>query len=305
MTLCTFWGVRGSIPTPGSGTVRYGGNTSCIEVRADGEIIILDSGTGIRPLGLKLASEFKDRPLSLTILITHTHWDHIQGFPFFMPAYNPKNHIHILGYEGARAGLAGIFSSQMEGPYFPIGLKQLPSNIKIEEVKEMHFAIGKVNVQTSFMNHPGVCVGYRLNTSNGSIVYMPDNEPFHRIHAKPNTDLFHREAARAFAREQEQKMTEFVRGADMLVIDAQYDAEEYKSHMGWGHGSVDDVIALAVRAQVKRLFLFHHDPEHDDEKIAQMVDQARKLVKANGSALVVEAAQEGASYDLMKPVIRS
>ena len=301
MTLCTFWGVRGSIPTPGPGTVRYGGNTACIEVRADEEIIILDSGTGIRPLGLKLASEFKDRPLRLTILITHTHWDHIQGFPFFMPAYNPKNHIRILGYEGARAGLAGIFSSQMEGPYFPIGLKELPSNITIEEVKEMHFAIGKVKVQASFMNHPGVCVGYRLNTSNGSIVYMPDNEPFHRIHAKPNTDLFHREAAREFAREQEQKMAEFARGADMLVIDAQYDAEEYKSHMGWGHGSVDDVVALAVRAQVKRLFLFHHDPEHDDERISQMVEQARKLVKANGSVLEVDAAREGLSCDLINP----
>jgi len=141
-----FWGVRGSIPTPGPNTVYYGGNTSCVEVRAGGEIIILDSGTGIRELGLALASEFDGKPLNVTILITHTHWDHIQGFPFFRPAYDPKNQIRILGYEGARAGLAGILSNQMESPYFPVELKELPGNIVITELKEMEFNVGQVRV---------------------------------------------------------------------------------------------------------------------------------------------------------------
>src|ERR1700760_1773379 len=131
-----FWGVRGSIPTPGPDTVHYGGNTSCIEVRADDEIIILDAGTGIRPLGLALVEEFKEKPLNITLLISHTHWDHIQGFPFFLPAYNASNKLRILGYEGARAGLATTFAGQMESPYFPIALQQMPGHIMINELKE-------------------------------------------------------------------------------------------------------------------------------------------------------------------------
>ena len=125
-TRLKFWGVRGSIPTPGPETVYYGGNTSCVEVRVGGEIIILDSGSGIRPLGRALAAEFQDRPIHLSLLITHTHWDHIQGFPFFMPAYNPRNRITMVGFEGARQGLQSTLSSQMESPYFPISMHQMP-----------------------------------------------------------------------------------------------------------------------------------------------------------------------------------
>src|SRR4051812_13765624 len=128
-----FWGVRGSIPTPGPTTVGYGGNTSCVEVRADGELIILDGGTGLRPLGRHLVQEFNGKPLKLTLLLTHTHWDHIQGLPFFSPFYEPKNHLRILGYEGARRGLQNVLSGQMESPYFPIGLPEVPANIQIEE----------------------------------------------------------------------------------------------------------------------------------------------------------------------------
>src|SRR5205809_5145183 len=172
------WGVRDSIPRPGKSTVRYGGNTSCVEVRADGEIIILDAGTGIRLLGLALDKEFGPRSMKLTLLISHTHWDHIQGLPFFSPAYNQKNLIRVLGYEGARAGLATILASQMETPFFPVSLRQLPSHLAIEELKEMEFHIGTVKVQGKFANHPGICAGYRLFTSAGSIAYMPDNEPY-------------------------------------------------------------------------------------------------------------------------------
>ncbi|HMJ91752.1 MAG TPA: response regulator [Candidatus Acidoferrum sp.] len=285
-----FWGVRGSIATPGPATVFYGGNTSCIEVRADGEIIVLDAGTGIRPLGLSLAKEFGQQPLALTLLLTHTHWDHIQGFPFFVPAYNPKNSVRILGYEGARQGLAATLGTQMESPYFPIGMDDVPANINIEELREMDFKIGRVNVQAKFVNHPGICVGYRLNTSAGAIVFIPDNEPFHRMRLKPGMAD---EKSLQYADEQDAKFVEFIRDAQVLIMDSQYDREEYASHVGWGHACVDDVVELAGRANVKQLFLFHHDPTHDDERISRMLAHARQLGSANGNHTLVEAAREG------------
>src|SRR6478752_7155152 len=145
------------------------------EVLSDGEIIILDAGSGIRLLGLALDKEFGPRSMKLTLLISHTHWDHIQGLPFFSPAYNQKNLIRVLGYEGARAGLAKILASQMETPFFPVSLRQLPSHLAIQELKEMEFKVGPVEVRSKFANHPGICVGYRLATSSGSIAYFPDN----------------------------------------------------------------------------------------------------------------------------------
>ncbi|HAV63910.1 MAG TPA: hypothetical protein DCY13_16285 [Verrucomicrobiales bacterium] len=288
-----FWGVRGSIPTPGPATLFYGGNTSCVEVRADGEIIILDAGSGIRPLGLHLASEFKNTPLHLHLLISHTHWDHIQGFPFFLPAYNPVNRVNVHGYEGSRAGLESILSAQMESPYFPIGLKQMPGNIRIQEMKGFEFTIGKVGVRATFTNHPGICMGYRLNTSTGSIAFLPDNEPFQRLRSLPGHAEGDAEQSRAFARNQDQRLIDFVKDVDVLIIDAQYNDREYQKHVGWGHGCLDDVVALAVLAGVKRLFLFHHDPGHDDAEISRMVAWARQIVAEKKSPLRVEAAREG------------
>jgi phosphoribosyl 1,2-cyclic phosphodiesterase/DNA-binding NarL/FixJ family response regulator len=294
-----FWGVRGSIATPGASTLGYGGNTSCVEVRADGQLIILDAGTGIRPLGLSLAREFKDVPLSLTVLITHTHWDHIQGFPFFDAAYNPKNRLRILGYEGAREGLLGAFSSQMESPYFPVGWRQLPSYISLQEMTQPAFRIGSIRVETMYLNHPGICVGYRLHTSAGVIAYLPDNEPFQRYkyHADPKARAGTTEILE-FARRMDQKLVDFIRDADILIIDAQYDATEYQTRAGWGHGCVDDVVALALNANVKQLYLFHHDPTHDDAKIDAMVEWSRQFVAALGDTLQVEAAREGSEVTL-------
>src|SRR3954468_4994179 len=161
-TRIKFWGVRGSIPVPGASTIGYGGNTTCVEVRTNGNIIILDAGSGIRELGLALNQEFGNAPLNLTLLLTHTHWDHIQGLPFFLPAYKAKNSIRVLGYEGARAGLATILAAQMEVPFFPVSWQDLPGTIKITELKKMEFTVGNVKVHSKFLNHPGVCVGYRL-----------------------------------------------------------------------------------------------------------------------------------------------
>ncbi|MEP6662037.1 MAG: response regulator [Verrucomicrobiota bacterium] len=285
-----FWGVRGSLPTPGPETAFYGGNTSCVEVRADNEIVILDAGTGIRSLGIALSNEFKKNPLKLTLLISHTHWDHIQGFPFFLPAYNPQNQICILGFEGARQGLHGVLTGQMESSYFPISLKAMPSYITIEELKEMKFKIGGMRVEAAFLNHPGICTGYRLFTSAGSIVYLTDVELFQRMRSH-NSDTDFKE--KDFARQQDERLTEFTRDAEVLILDAQYDASEYESHVGWGHSCVEDSVTFAMAANVKHLFLFHHDPDHNDEKISRFVAKAREIVAANHSKLIVEAAREG------------
>jgi phosphoribosyl 1,2-cyclic phosphodiesterase len=295
--LLRFWGVRGSIPTPGNATAYYGGNTACVELRADGEIIILDAGTGIRPLGVEMVSEFRDRPLNCTVLISHTHWDHIQGFPFFAPAYNPKNQIRILGYKGAKQGLETTLCGQMETPYFPIGLQQLPSSVVIEELQDLTFYIGKIKVEATFLNHPGICMGYRLTTSCGVVAYLPDNEPFQRYrYHSDNPSVANSAESLDFARQEDERIINFIQGVDVLIIDAQYDLEEYQERIGWGHGCLDDVVALALRANAKRLCLFHHDPGHNDEKIRNMVAWARDFVTALGEELIVEAAREGAEY---------
>src|SRR5882762_9677264 len=254
------WGVRGSLPVPGPATIRYGGNTSCVEVRADGEIIVLDAGTGIRALGLALEKELGPGTIKLTLLVTHTHWDHIQGLPFF-----------------------------------PVSLHELPSHLAIQELKDLEFHIGKVKVQAKFANHPGICAGYRLFTSTGSIAYMPDNEPYEPLKMQLATQNgIDGNAARNFAATERAKMVEFLQDCEVAILDAQYTDEEYEGHIGWGHSPFSSVVGLALDANVKRVLLFHHDPSHDDDMIDRMVEQARELVRKSGKAMVIEGAREGA-----------
>jgi phosphoribosyl 1,2-cyclic phosphodiesterase/ActR/RegA family two-component response regulator len=289
------WGVRGSLPVPGPGTNRYGGNTSCVEVRADGEIIVLDAGTGIRGLGLALEKELGPETVKLTLLISHTHWDHIQGLPFFVPIYNGKNLIRILGYEGARSGLGSILAAQMETPFFPVSMHELQSHLAIEELKDMEFHIGKVKVEAKFANHPGICAGYRLFTSGGSIAYIPDNEPYEslKLQGAAQGGIDGNEA-RDFAGGERAKLVEFLRDCDVAILDSQYTDEEYKGHVGWGHSPLSGTVLLALDANVKRVLLFHHDPAHDDDMVDRMVEQARELVRKSGKAMMIEGAREGA-----------
>lgn len=265
--------MRGSIPTPGPGTVRYGGNTSCVEVRCGSDVIILDAGTGLRELGQSLLHEFKRKQLNLSMLLSHTHWDHIQGLPFFAPIYEPRCRLRILGCEGARTSLVAALTGQMESTYFPVPFSKLPSNIEIEELVDFSFAIGLVLVRAHRANHPGVTVGYRLFSPDGVIVFFPDTEPL------PSG--------------KDGEMIDFVRDADVLILDSQYDRAEYKSHLGWGHGCLDDSVALALKAGVKKLVLFHHDPDHNDKKIDAFVKYSRLLVAKAKGKLKVEAAREG------------
>lgn len=298
--LLRFWGVRGSIPTPGPGTVFYGGNTTCVEIRADGQLIILDSGSGIRLLGQHLVEEFKGRSLELTLLLTHTHWDHIQGFPFFAPAYVPNNSVRITGYEGYRKGLESTLAVQMESTYFPVGLRQLPSSISFSEQREMEFHVGSVRVRSIFANHPSVCVGYRLDTSTGSVAFLPDHESYARMRLHPRAGSELRQETLDYCRAEDQKLVEFLRGVDMLILDAQYDEAEYQTHIGWGHSCYEDSVATALAAGAKHLFLFHHDPGHDDARVSHMVGHARELVGSRHGTMSVEAAREGLEVPLVQ-----
>ena len=279
LTQIRFWGVRGSVPSPGPDTVRYGGNTTCVEVRSGNDLVILDAGTGLRRLGQSLmANKADSRRLNLNLLITHTHWDHIQGLPFFAPLYEARWRLRIFGYEGARKSLVAALTGQMESTYFPVPFSRLPGNINIQELDKYDFNLGKFQISALRANHPGVCVGYRLITPEGKIAFFPDTEP------RQGGD--------------DREMIEFVRGVDVLILDSQYDSAEYQSHTGWGHGCVADSVRLALQAQVKRLVLFHHDPDHADRKVDALLKQARELVAQAGSKLKVEAAREGHSLKL-------
>lgn len=276
-----FWGVRGSIPAPGPETVRYGGNTSCVEVRVAGQVLILDSGTGIRPLGLSLMSEFKDKPIEGHILIGHTHWDHIQGFPFFMPAYLPRNTFHIYSAHGVARSFDLIFREQMGQNYFPIETGDMAARMEFVHVNGP-FKAGAVRVETTFSNHPGVNIAYRFHHGGKSLVYLTDHENF-QVQLQRSDE---------FSAKQDRIVEDFCRGADLLICDAQYGDEDYKMKRGWGHSRWRDTLQLGLAARVKRLALFHHEPVRTDDEIDAVVAECGRIIKAQGSPLECFAARE-------------
>lgn len=288
-----FWGVRGSIPTPGPLTAAYGGNTSCVELRMGGEIIVLDAGTGIRLLGAALAEEFASSEVLVSLLVSHTHWDHIQGLPFFGPAYRSQNRVRIFGYQEENCRLEQILTDQMESPHFPIPMHKMVADISVTEFSSKAFMLGEVSVCTQRLNHPGGATGYRLSWNGLVVVYLPDNEPVSYLELKSSPSVPAEPDL-----DPNQELIDFVRGADVAIMDGQYDAGEYPSHIGWGHGCVDDVVRIAVAGGVKQLFLFHHDPCHDDAWVEARTAKAAGLAKSLGSGLRVCAAREGEALAL-------
>ena len=264
-----------------------------MELRADGELLVLDAGSGIRPLGIALEREFQDRPLRLSLLVTHAHWDHIQGFPFFKPAYDSKNEIRIFGFDGAGATFREIITEPMKSPFFPITMRELSARMDINKLNEMKFSLGKLDIHAAFVNHPGVCAGYRIFTSAGSVAFVPDHEPYEFFLHSARGKQLSPQQVREIAAEQHAGLVQFLRGSDILILDTQYTDEEYTVHIGWGHGSISSAIALALEAEVQRLVLFHHDPNHDDAMIDTMLKSGRELAMKSGSHLEVTGAQQG------------
>jgi phosphoribosyl 1,2-cyclic phosphodiesterase len=269
-----FWGTRGSIATPGLSTTRYGGNTSCVEIRSDGHIIILDAGTGIRELGNQLLKEFPSQPLTIHVFISHTHWDHIQGFPFFLPAYEPQNTVYLYGPPGRDKPLDKILTIQMDSDYFPVELGAMTPNLHVHELRE-DITIGNLSVKHFYLNHPALCLAYRVSDGKNSIVYATDNEPYQGT-------LFRHELSTSKASDfpmyLDEKFVDFLSDTDLLIGEAQYTVDEYKEKRGWGHSPLEAVVRFAVQGNAKKLALFHHDPMHDDKFVDQMVKEASHLV---------------------------
>jgi CheY-like chemotaxis protein len=285
----TFWGTRGSIPTPGPHTSRYGGNTACIELRTDdGTLFILDCGTGVRLLGQKLLRG--PRPIVGNVLLSHTHWDHTQGFAFFDPVFQTGNEFTIYAVAGVDRSLSEILGGQMDYLYFPLGLDELQTTLHFHEVGEEIFNVGDVQISTQFLNHTILTLGFRITSGGATVVYVADHEPFsanlYRAGVKNPSlaDIIHAG---------DRRHVEFLSDADLLIHDAQYTNAEYAEKRNWGHSTAEYVLDVAMAAGVKQVVLSHHDPDHDDDFLDAVQKRCRERVRARGSKLKVALAREG------------
>ena len=292
-----FWGVRGSIPCPGRTTVEYGGNTSCVEIRADERLLIVDLGTGVRPLGdWIMKNQFKKERMDIDVFITHTHWDHIMGFPMFSPLFVPYTHLCIRGPVSFNDDtLASVIGDQLSYRYWPVRQSELAATIQFEELKETTLDMGGgLTVTTKYMNHPILCLGYRFEYQGKSIVTAFDHEPFRNLFpTDPENPSYNEEAAlegEAAAKEENEKMRHFVRDADILIHDTQYTSTEFLGrHLGWGHSPYEHALDTAKAAGVKKLILYHHDPNRTDEQL----DSLEKKYKSEYSGFGITMAKEG------------
>jgi phosphoribosyl 1,2-cyclic phosphodiesterase len=293
-----FWGTRGSLPTPGRDTVRYGGNTPCLEVRlARNNLVIFDAGTGIRGLGDALMAGGES--VKAYLLISHPHWDHIHGFPFFKPAFISGNEFTILGAQSRNVTLRQMIGSQMDKVYFPIQLNELKAKINFRPIREGSMQIFEATLTSIYVNHPAFALGFRLSVGGHSLVYISDNEPFDREVARSVKNVDKGIVAKYMKEKGDpnQRIFDFARGADILVHDTTYTPEEYVNHVGWGHSHYLFSLKVADEAGVKTLVLFHHDQTHNDDKIDEIYQKCLKEIKTRNYSFDCIAAAEGMELD--------
>jgi phosphoribosyl 1,2-cyclic phosphodiesterase len=283
----TFWGTRGSIPTPGPGTARYGGNTACISISSgDGQLVILDAGSGLRPLGHELMKQ-RNGIITADILLSHTHWDHIQGLPFFKPLSARDTSVTIYGAAQEGVALKEILGRQMDPMVFPVPLNALAASLTVVEIEEGEFETDEFKVCSFRLRHPGTTLGYRLRPrSRGrEVVYVTDNELGPGGTYEVTADW-------------RPRMVEFIAGADTLIHDAMYLDQIIQARAGWGHSTPRQAVDLAREGRCRRLILFHHEPEHDDDALDRLVADTRDYAASVAPGLVVEAAVEGLRFSL-------
>ncbi|MEI8308456.1 MAG: MBL fold metallo-hydrolase [Chloroflexales bacterium] len=299
------WGTRGSYPVARAEMLRYGGNTTCVEVRVGNSCIVLDAGTGLRQLGEALGRE-PCPPSTINLLITHTHWDHIIGFPFFAPIFNPQNRLEIYGLQRTQSSLRKTIANALSDPLMPIGLEDLRANLSFHEIHEgLEFQLDShVRVRTARANHPYRALAYRIESDDAVLVFIPDTGPFHTVlfgdervewtgTPTANTD----EDLQALATMRSQ-IINLARGADWLIYDSQFTDAQYARFPHWGHSSASQAREIAEEAGVGQLLLFHHDPHHTDAQIDAMLEEQRAMCGAN---LTINAAYEG--MELRKGVL--
>ena len=295
-----FWGVRGSYPAPFSTHMKVGGNTPCVEVRLGQRLFIFDAGTGIIPLGDELMKQSEIRELH--IILSHYHWDHISGLPFFVPAFAPGWKINIFGPGDEPAELEKRLADQMKAPYFPVETETWLADITYDTPHPDPIEVGDVSISSFTLHHPGITYGYRINVNGKTVVYAPDNE-LSFIHQsiedrKAEFDEDERQLLDEMKEEDKWRTIEFMRDVDMLIHDAQYTVEDYRKKRGWGHSCYIETVASAVDAGVKQLFFFSHDPSYDDEKIDGLHRHAQKIIMERQAKMICHVAREGMLIDL-------
>lgn len=281
-----FWGTRGSIPVPGPSTIKYGGNTPCVEIKHDDEFIIIDAGTGIRNLGKELVERngYKD----LSLLISHTHWDHIQGLPFFKPLYQPECRLNIYSDAKLGASIDQIFETQWDPNYFPVTADLFEEKLKYKKIESGDiFDVNGFNIHTIKTNHSKGTLAFKIIRNGKSIVYMTDNELSYEAERK--SDDFDK------LQSMNSGLIEFCKNADYLIHDSMYSLKDYKGKIGWGHSNNVSLAHFATLAKVKHLILFHYEPEYDDDKIDNLISDTRfVLQKINSNTKCI------GSYDLLE-----